>query len=214
MHHRAYTARRAHDGPTRFARVTASLASHVNAHRHSPGGLERGQALVEFALVAMLFMGLIVLLVQFGVAFNYKNQLTEMTGVGTRWAAVDKNPCVPPPDTPLPFCERAWNAAQVRDPDNPAAEPTLQDSILATGVGPELLSDGRVCVFPGEPTEDDPHPPVNVKASFDYHWLPILAQFGIEEGTVSPIVGSTTMRTEKAPSTYSADDNPDGCTPA
>lgn len=45
---------------------------------------ERGAAAVEFALVAPLLVALIMGIVEFGVAINYKSQLTNVTSVAAR----------------------------------------------------------------------------------------------------------------------------------
>lgn len=45
---------------------------------------ERGAAAVEFALVAPLLVALIMGIVEFGVAINYKSQLNNVTSVAAR----------------------------------------------------------------------------------------------------------------------------------
>jgi len=70
-------------------------------------------------MVVPLLVPMVVMVMQFGMAWNYKNQLTQMASQGARWAAVNKNP-------------------------GPAE--TLQGSILATGVGTELKSGGTTAV--------------------------------------------------------------------
>jgi len=87
-------------------------------------------------MVVPLLVPMVVMVMQFGMAWNYKNQLTQMASQGARWAAVNKNP-------------------------GPAE--TLQGSILATGVGTELKSGGttavptpaEICISHQEPDADD-----------------------------------------------------------
>jgi Flp pilus assembly protein TadG len=53
---------------------------------------ERGQALVEFALVALPLMLILLGIVDFARALNYYNDLTQLAGQGARAAAVNSNP--------------------------------------------------------------------------------------------------------------------------
>jgi Flp pilus assembly pilin Flp len=57
------------------------------------GRSEDGQALVEFALVAPLILLLIFGILDFGRAFNYKNDLTSLANQAARFAEV--NTCLP-----------------------------------------------------------------------------------------------------------------------
>ena len=53
---------------------------------------ERGQALVEFALIVPLFLVLVIGMVQFGVGLNYWLDLNRLANQGARWAVVNCNP--------------------------------------------------------------------------------------------------------------------------
>lgn len=53
-------------------------------------GEERGQALVEFALVLPLFVTLLFGIIQFGIAFNHYLVLTDAVRAGARTAAVSR----------------------------------------------------------------------------------------------------------------------------
>jgi TadE-like protein len=72
----------------------------------APGGAtrsrERGQALVEFALIAPLFLLIVVGIIQFGIGLNYWLDLNRIANQGARWAVVNKYPgCTgTPPCTP------------------------------------------------------------------------------------------------------------------
>jgi Flp pilus assembly protein TadG len=166
----------------RLARTLARL-------RNEP---ERGSAIVEFAMVVPLLVPMLVLVMEFGSAFNYKNQLTQMASQGARWAAVNKNP-------------------------GPGA--SLQESIADTAVGPELKTGGtatvpnpvQVCIEPGAGKGDA----VTVTAQVTYSWLPLKVPF-LEGATKTfpnlaqtVIRGSSTMMLEKAPDAYQG-----GCFPA
>ena len=156
----------------------------LRAVRASAGGSETGAALVEFAMVVPLLVPLLVILMQFGVAFNYKNQLTQLAAEGARMAAVDRNPG-----------------------DSTAL--TLQNYIRSQAVGQELKNGGttavpdpiRVCITPGSTAGD----PVTVTASVTFHWLPIVNS----DVTQTTITGSATMRMEQLASKYAL-----GCSPA
>src|SRR5687768_13441458 len=47
---------------------------------------ERGQALVEFALIAPLFLMIVVGIIQFGIGLNYWLDLNRIANQGARWA--------------------------------------------------------------------------------------------------------------------------------
>jgi Flp pilus assembly pilin Flp len=53
---------------------------------------ERGQAMVEFALIAPLFLMIVVGIIQFGVALNYWLDAQRIANQGARWAAVNNWP--------------------------------------------------------------------------------------------------------------------------
>jgi Flp pilus assembly protein TadG len=53
---------------------------------------DRGQALVEFAIVLPVLILIIMGILYFGRYENYANQETELAGQAARWAAVDVNP--------------------------------------------------------------------------------------------------------------------------
>lgn len=57
---------------------------------------ERGQALVEFAMIVPVFMLLLIGAVDFGRAFNYKNDITALANSAARYAEVNQcGPCAP-----------------------------------------------------------------------------------------------------------------------
>ena len=53
---------------------------------------ERGQAMVEFAILAPVFVVLVAGIIQFGVAINYWLDLNRLANQGARWAAVNAYP--------------------------------------------------------------------------------------------------------------------------
>jgi TadE-like protein len=76
----------------------AGMGSSWNS-QGTPGGAtrsrERGQALVEFALILPLFLLIVVGVIQFGVGLNYWLDLNRIANQGARWAVVDKWPDCP-----------------------------------------------------------------------------------------------------------------------
>ncbi|MGB9185466.1 MAG: TadE/TadG family type IV pilus assembly protein [Solirubrobacteraceae bacterium] len=56
---------------------------------------ERGQAIVEFAVVLPVLIMIILGILYFGRYEDYTNQETQLAEMGVRWAAVDNNPGAP-----------------------------------------------------------------------------------------------------------------------
>lgn len=52
---------------------------------------ERGVAAVEFALVVPILMTIVIGIVEFGMAFNYKTQLNNATQIAARNYSIDRN---------------------------------------------------------------------------------------------------------------------------
>jgi hypothetical protein len=76
----------------------AGMGSSWNS-QGAPGGArpshEMGQALVEFALIAPLFLLIVVGIIQFGIGLNYWLDLNRIANQGARWAVVNKYPDCP-----------------------------------------------------------------------------------------------------------------------
>lgn len=62
-----------------------------NHERHSLRG-ERGQALVEFALVLPLLLLVVLGIADFGRALGYKDDMTHLANAAARYAAVNSSP--------------------------------------------------------------------------------------------------------------------------
>ena len=73
------------------ARMGSSWAPN-DARRGAKSSRERGQALVEFALIVPLFLILVLGLIQFGVGLNYWLDINRLANQGARWAVVNCNP--------------------------------------------------------------------------------------------------------------------------
>lgn len=59
--------------------------------RRSRRECERGVAAVEFALVVPILMSIIIGIVEFGMAFNYRTQLNNATQIAARSYAIDRD---------------------------------------------------------------------------------------------------------------------------
>jgi Flp pilus assembly protein TadG len=130
---------------------------------------ESGAAIVEFALVLPLLCLIIVIILDFGRAFNYWIDTTHLASEGARLAAVDK---VPSGSTTL--------QAYIRSKADTAE--------LRNGGTRWITSPLTVCVTSGPGTAVGD--PVEVTVSTEYRWLPMLGL-----GTTT-IHGSATMRRE------------------
>ena len=116
------------------------------------GKREKGQNLVEFALILPLFLLLVIGMAEFGRAWMLKNILTGAAREAVRAAAV------------LPKADACDNAKAIADP--------ILDS---AGIPP------LVCAGGGVTTSDAPVPIVSVTTKYDYSpitgFIPGLASF-------------------------------------
>lgn len=137
---------------------------------------ERGQALVEFALVLPILLALIIGILDFGRALDYYNQVTQLAGQGARAAAVNRMP----DGTAI----TSGSALQAQLVNTYTAQPELKKGItvcisqLPTAVGA----------------------PVTVKVSYKFNFIPFL---GTRLGLSSINLTSTeTERAEAVPPSY------------
>jgi TadE-like protein len=152
---------------------------HAPTHR----GRESGQALVEFALIAPLFLLLVVGIIQFGIGLNYWLDLNRIANQGARWAAVDK----------YPNCD-----GTITDPQ--CASPTLVEYLESEPVSGGLTPTATICFDRPSPAPATlPSPPgqvgqpVTVRVESDFTFLPIL-----DLGQIT-LRGRATMRIEQNP---------------
>jgi Flp pilus assembly protein TadG len=75
-----------------------AYASHPLRHRRAVGG-ERGQAMVELAMVLPVLAVLLFGVIQFGIVFNNYLTLTDATRAGARAGAVARNDSNPAAET-------------------------------------------------------------------------------------------------------------------
>ncbi len=137
---------------------------------------QAGVALVEFALVLPVLLLILVAMLDFGRAFNYWVDETQLASAGARWAIVNKNP---------------------------SGSGTLQAYIKSQADTRELKDGANVSIcFPnGTSNVGDP---VRVTVSYDFNWLGFWAK--ATTLVLPPkLSGSSTMRLEAVPSNFSSD---------
>lgn len=168
----------------------------MRLYRACGAGDESGVALVEFALVVPVLLVLLLAMLDFGKAFNYWIDETQLASSGARWAVVNASPgqC---PDGTTPTTLQAYIQCQADTQE------------LRNGGTNSVVNKAKVCIsFPPVSGHSSPlvGDPVRVTVSVGYTWLPLISQrINIAATTIS---GSSTMRLE-APPTYTA-----GCYPA
>ena len=142
---------------------------------------ERGQALVEFALIAPLFLLIVVGIIQFGIGLNYWLDLNRIANQGARFAVVD----------------HGWtNCAKADTPATCLASPNrLQDYLRSEPVSGGLNPDAYVCFPTGNAVGES----VQVRVSSDFTFLPIL-----DLGTIT-LRAKATMRIEQPVTRYAED---------
>jgi hypothetical protein len=144
---------------------------------------EAGVALVEFALVSVVFMLVLFGVTQFGLALNSANDETHLANELARYAAVNYNPA------PSGQSLAAWVKSQ-------------GDNTFVSG-------SGKVCIsFPNGSSNIGDPVRVDVQTTFD--WQPVYGFSQLLGGGIpasSTVSGSAVMRLEAAPTVYSA-----GCT--
>jgi Flp pilus assembly pilin Flp len=143
---------------------------------------ESGAAIVEFALILPFLCLIIVLILDFGRAFNYWISTTHLAAEGARLAAVDNAP-----------------------------GGDLQDYIRNKAGTDELRNGGsrwidaplEVCVNPGGDEVGDPVE-VTVSTTYDFLSITALPIPGLGDIADMPINGSATMRREVVADNVSA----------
>jgi Flp pilus assembly protein TadG len=134
----------------------------------------RGDALVEFALVAPLLFVVLFGMIDFGKAFNYWLDENHLAAQGARLAAVNN---VAPGNCP-----------------NGTTPGSLQAYIKCNADTSELSNNATVCVsFPNGGLTKATNP-VTVSVTTSYTWLPIIGS--ALGATTTSIAGTATMRLE------------------
>jgi hypothetical protein len=134
-----------------------------------------GQAIVEFALVIPMFLLLVFGIINFGQAYNYKNEVTSLANQAARYAEV--NSCA--------ACGTGTNA--IATYVESTAEPNL-----ANGGGQITTPLSISFCFPSGSTGQLGQA-LQVTASATYSWLPFL-QAAMRNATSSSLASSVTVR--------------------
>lgn len=150
---------------------------------------ERGQALVEFAVVLPVLILIILGIIYFGRYEDYSNQMTQLAEEGARWAAVNNNPSST--QTLQTYVQsQAQPELQAGSSDVTSAAQIY--IYYPTGSSNAVGNQVRVCVV------------ATVKYPF----------FGVG-GTSSTMAEAATMRIEQADTTaWAAANNPTGTVPS
>lgn len=159
---------------------------------------ERGVAMVEFALILPLLMLVLVGIFEFGRVFNYWIDSTHLANEGARWAVVNR---APGNDLQGYVCSQA-------------STDEMQNGLI---VEVSFSTDGGASfAYTVPPNTLDVGDPVRVKVTKTTSFplvggmLKILGGTGFGDITYR---GTSTMRLEQLPTTYSGGTNgPTGCT--
>lgn len=160
----------------------------MRPNRACGAGEERGVALIEFALVAPILLVVLLAVLDFGKAFNYWINTTQMASAGARWAVVNTAPgqCV--------NGSTATSLAQYIQCQADTQE-------LRNGGTTSMPNRAKVCIsFPPVTGHSSPlvGDPVRVTVTATYSWLPLIGH-RLKSAT-APITGESTMRLEAPPS--------------
>jgi TadE-like protein len=147
---------------------------------------ERGQALVEFALIVPLFLMIVVGIIQFGVALNFWLDLQRIANQGARWAAVNCGQSAVDPGS---------------DPCLPSSGPAnlsqrLREDIISQGNDPKEVD---VCYI-ADDGEADAGDSVRVRLTTEYVFFGITGFLNDSSGLSIDLHADATMRLEQAPS--------------
>jgi len=163
----------------------------MRPNRACGAGEDKGVALVEFALVAPILLVILLGILDFGKAFNYWIDQTQLASAGARWAVVNAAPGV---------CSDGTSALTLQQYIQCQAD-TRE---LRNGGTTSLPAKAKVCItFPPVTGHASPliGDPVRVTVTSGYRWLPLIGKkLSVPTTTLT---GEATMRLEALP-TYTA----------
>jgi Flp pilus assembly protein TadG len=139
---------------------------------------DRGQALVEFALILPVFVLLVLGMIDFGIAYNDHNDMTQLAGEAVRYASV--NSCGPSCTGSSAIVNQV-----IQDADNES---------LKTGSSGVFGTDQplQVCFWYPAGNNTKSGDPVTAIVETNYRWLPFLNLGAVQLRTTA------TMRLETA----------------
>lgn len=138
------------EGPLRGSPVNAPAPERLPRPRGRFASLrrdQRGQALVEFALVLPILLALFLGILNFGRALDYYNQMSQSVSQAARAAAVDQNPN---------------NVGAV-------GSNSIQNQIVSGTAQPELRDGEQICISNVPTNVGDP---VEVTGTFHFSLWP------------------------------------------
>ena len=152
-----------------------SVRAHGNERASAARSRERGQAMVEFALLAPVFLLIVAGIIQFGVALNFWFDMQRIANQGARWAVVN---CGPPTST---VCD-------------PTLQTALENDVISIGNNPtvEICMEELSGISGGLPVAAVGDP-VSVRLTDSFNFVPIVGL-----GSVT-LRGRATMRLEQIP---------------
>jgi Flp pilus assembly protein TadG len=154
-------------------RLTRALQSRRRSLRD-----ERGQALVELALLLPVLLLILFAVLDIGKAYNYWVDETHLASEASRWAAVNKD------YTQIPGCGGAGSLAACVKSQADTAQLRSGASVTICVVGGAVVGN-----------------PVKATVSYDYGWMGFIKNsLGI--GPTSTISTSSTMRQEAAGTSF------------
>ena len=150
---------------------------------------ELGAAMVEFAIVSMLFFTLVIGLVDFGLGIFYYNMLSNAAREGARFGVIDSR-------TPDQICYYALSKTFVPDVTSPL--PACAGGTVTIGRLSITANDGtrRVLVknAAGVTVEQTPSTPVVVTLTYNYQPVTPLVQALV--GTTKTLTAESSMYIE------------------
>jgi hypothetical protein len=153
-------------------------------HGRSSFASERGQGLVEFALVLPLLLIVILGIVDFGKAYGYKNDETHLANAAARYAAVNGFPSgFTGPDA-------------IRDGVKADAPNELKNGTGSISA-PVTITFSFADLAPGDTVNHCIGDPVKVTVQAHYNWLNFLSFSGALPTFGADIKSTATMRLEK-----------------
>lgn len=172
-------------GPSATAKGTHRPRLSRAAHRRLG---ERGQAVIEFAMVLPLLAALVLIFVSFGKAVYYYIELTQIADEGARQAAVNLPDSVS--NTPLPGGDTSLVTY--------LCDQIGSNSELYKGTGPVTSANVKIS-YPdtGSSTPRAVGEPVRIDVSTQYSWFPFmnLGTFGIDAHTTMRLEQDTSNNT-------------------
>lgn len=121
---------------------------------------EKGQALVEFALVVPLILLLVLGIADFGLAYNYKNDQTSLANQALRYAEVNACPACGG-NSIEDYVKSTADSNELMNGNSPGSFGIQQPGVTITFCLPSGSSGNQ-----GDPLE--------AKATSTYNWLPFL----------------------------------------